>query len=100
MGKIKLQLLPLPNLARREALHEPSISHDQPRPIPPYCCHHYSYHSYGFVAIEVVRVLRDIRACVKNFKGKNTKELYKQIKEVASHPRHFFRRSGIPLKPS
>ncbi|MEK7101449.1 MAG: hypothetical protein AAB860_00725 [Patescibacteria group bacterium] len=53
-----------------------------------------------FVAIEVVRVLRDIRACVKNFKGKNTKELYKQIKEVASHPRHFFRRSGIPLKPS
>lgn len=51
-----------------------------------------------FVAIEVVRVLRDIRACVKNFKGKNTKELYKQIKEVTSHPRHFFHRSGRPMR--
>jgi len=53
-----------------------------------------------FVATEVVRVLRDIRFVIKNFKGKSTKELYKQIKEVTSRPRRLFHREGRPLKPS
>ncbi len=46
-----------------------------------------------FVAIETVLLLRDIRAAIKQFKGKSPKEF-------SSHIRHFFHRRGTPLKPS
>ena len=46
-----------------------------------------------FVAIEAVFLLRDLRAAIKQFNGKSSKDL-------SAHLRRFFHRGGIPLKPS